>query len=387
MLNTCGRKDTKVVFLFPSYDSKLILGECTFIMQQLPCRFCIYVSSLIIISILSACSITISPGFGKPSMHTSTAPMLRKVLPAVVNVFSEGRNVNCTAVLPNNPILRKQLGLDKNPYEKCLEQSQGSGVIIDAKKGYIVTNYHNIENAERTIVTLKDRRQILATIVGVDPETDLALLKIEADHLSELPLTNADKKLETGDFLVAIGSPFGLDHSVSFGIVSALGRSGLGLEGYEDFIQTDASINIGNSGGAIVAMNGKLVGISSAIVGANNSNTGIGFAISGSMAKAVVEQLVKYGEVKRGQIGIMIDDVMLNNKLRAIISLVLPNSPAEKAGLKTGDIVLSYNGEAIYGSNKLHNALGLARVGDTVRLKVLRNNKQLIIHVTLGIRA
>ena len=356
-------------------------------MQQLLYRLCIYVNSLIILSFLSACSITISTGFGKSGMHSSAAPMLRSVLPAVVNVFSEGKNVNCTSFLPNNPALKKQLGLDKNPNEKCLEQSQGSGVIVDAKKGYIVTNYHNIENAEKTIITLKDRRQLIAKVVGSDPETDLALLKINADHLSELPLTNADKKLETGDFLVAIGSPFGLDHSVSFGIVSALGRSGLGLEGYEDFIQTDASINVGNSGGAIVAMNGKLVGISSAIVGANNSNTGIGFAISGSMAKAVVEQLAKYGEVKRGQIGIMIDDVMLNDKLRAMISSVLPNSPAEKAGLKTGDIVLAYNGEAIYGSNKLHNALGLARVGDTVSLKILRNNKKLTIHVTLGVRA
>ncbi len=267
-----------------------------------------------------------------------------------------------------------------------MEQSQGSGVIIDAKKGLIVTNYHNVENAQRTIITLQDRRQVNAKIVGTDPETDLALLKITAKKLSALPLTNADKQLETGDFLVAIGSPFGLDHSVSFGIVSALGRSGLGLEGYEDFIQTDAAINVGNSGGAIVSMNGKLVGISSAIVGANNSNTGIGFAIPGSMAKAVVEQLAKYGEVKRGQIGIMIDDIMLDDKIRAVITTVLTDSPADKAGLKAGDIVLTYNGEAVYGSNKLHNALGLMRVGEKVTLGILRNHKHKTISVVLGMR-
>jgi len=346
-----------------------------------------YALSLIGALLLSACTINITPGFGKVSHTSSTAPMLRTVLPAVVNIFSESNNVNCSKFLPSNPAIKKQLELDKNPLEQCMEQSQGSGVIIDADKGYIVTNYHNVKNAIRTTVTLHDRRQKIAKVIGVDPETDLALLQIRAKKLSELPLNNADRELETGDFLVAIGSPYGLDHSVSFGIVSATGRSNLGLENYEDFIQTDASINVGNSGGAIVGMNGKLVGISTAIVGANNSNTGIGFAISGSMVKAVIDQLETYGSVNRGQIGVLIDDIMVDDQLRAIITSVLPNSPAYQAGLKTGDIVLRHNGAAAQGSAKLHNALGLMRVGETATLEILRGNKHKIIKVILGTRA
>lgn len=349
-------------------------------------QFFRYVLFVVIAIFLSACTITITPGFDKASHTVSTAPMLRSVLPAVVNVFSESSNVNCSAYVPSNPKIKKEFGLDKNPFEKCLEQSQGSGVIIDAAKGYVVTNYHNIEDAVRTTITLYDRRQVTAKVVGVDPETDLALLKIPAKKLSALPLNNADKKLERGDFLVAIGSPFGLDHSVSFGVVSATGRSNLGLEGYEDFIQTDAAINVGNSGGAIVAMDGKLVGISTAIVGANNSNTGIGFAISGSMVKAVVDQLAKYGAVKRGQIGIMIDDIMVDEKIRAIITAVLANSPAQQAGLKKGDIVLKLNDEPVSGATGLHNVLGLMRVGETATLEILRDNKHKIIKVVLATR-
>ena len=303
-----------------------------------------------------------------------------------MNVFSEGKGTNCTDFLPNNPEIHKQFELDKNPSEKCMEQSQGSGVIINASKGYIVTNYHNVENAARTLITLHDRRQLAAKIIGVDPETDLALLKINAKKLSELKLNNEDKKLETGDFLVAIGSPYGLDHSVSFGIVSALGRSGLGLEGYEDFIQTDASINVGNSGGAIVGMNGKLVGISTAIVGANNSNTGIGFAISGSMTKAVIDQLVKYGAVDRGQIGVVVDDVLADDELRTIVINVLENSPADKAGVRVGDVIFNHNGEPALEAKMLHNKLGLMRVGETTTLEVIRENKHKIIKIILGAR-
>ena len=326
--------------------------------------------------LLSACTISITPGWNKSGHTTSAAPMLRKVLPAVVNVFSEGDRVSCTSFLSDNPSLKHKFELDKNPSESCLSQSQGSGVIIDAKKGYIVTNYHNIQGAAKTIITLHDRRERVAQVVGFDAATDLALLKIQADKLSELALSNADKQLETGDFLVTIGSPFGLDHSVTFGIVSALGRSGLGLEGYEDFIQTDASINVGNSGGAVVAMNGKLVGISTAIVGANNSNTGIGFAITGSMVQAVVEQLAQYGEVKRGLIGIVVEDIMVDDKLRALVNDVIPNSPADKAGLRENDIILRYNGNFIKGAAKLRNALGLTRVGKITVLEVLRREAE-----------
>lgn len=346
-----------------------------------------YSISLVSLFLLASCTITITPGFGKVSHTSSTAPMLRKVLPAVVNVFSEGAGRNCTDFLPKNPSIQKKFELDKNASEKCMEQSQGSGVIVNASKGYIVTNYHNVEDAARVLVTLHDRRQVAAKIIGTDPDTDLALLKITAKKLTELKLNNEDKKLETGDFLVAIGSPYGLDHSVSFGIVSALGRSGLGLEGYEDFIQTDASINVGNSGGPIVAMNGKLIGISTAIVGANNSNTGIGFAISGSMTKAIIDQLAKYGSVNRGQIGVLIDDIMVDDQLRVVITNILKNSPADKAGLKVGDIILKHNNVPILGASKLHNALGLMRVGETTTLEILRDNQtKLVVKIVLGAR-
>jgi S1-C subfamily serine protease len=351
-------------------------------------QFMYYCMSAIVLLLFTGCTISISSGWDNKSRHTtSTAPMLRKVLPAVVNVFSEGDRVSCVNFLPDNPNLKKQLELDKNPSEACLSQSQGSGVIIDAKQGYIVTNYHNIQDAIRTIITLHDQREIVAEVVGFDAATDLALLKIQADRLSELKLSNADKQLETGDFLVTIGSPFGLDHSVTFGIVSALGRSGLGLEGYEDFIQTDASINVGNSGGAVVAMNGKLVGISTAIVGANNSNTGIGFAISGSMVKAVVKQLTQYGNIKRGLIGVVVEDIMVNNKLRALVGNVIPNSPAEIAGLKKGDIILRYNGNIVKGATKLRNALGLTRIGEKTQLEVLRrySKQQKIINISVSV--
>jgi S1-C subfamily serine protease len=347
-----------------------------------------YGMGLISLMLLSACTVTITPSWYDKSSHmTSTAPMLRKVLPAVVNVFSEGDSVSCSSFLSNNPSLKKQLELDKNPSESCLSQSQGSGVIIDAKKGYIVTNYHNIQGAAKTIITLHDRRELLAEVIGFDALTDLALLKIDADKLSELLLSDADKQLETGDFLVTIGSPFGLDHSVTFGIVSALSRSGLGLEGYEDFIQTDASINVGNSGGAVVAMNGKLVGISTAIVGANNSNTGIGFAISGSMVKAVIEQLAQYGEVKRGLIGIVVEDIMVDDKLHALVSDVIPNSPAYKSGVRKDDIILRYNNDVINGAAKLRNALGLTRVGRSISLQILRREakQQRTLNMTIRI--
>ncbi len=347
-----------------------------------------YCISLLCLVSLGSCTINISTGWGKGGHTTSVAPMLRQVLPAVVNVFSEGNRVACSAFVPNNPQLKKQFDLDKNPSEACLSQSQGSGVIINAKKGYIVTNYHNIQNTVKTIITLHDRREIQAQVIGFDTDTDLALLKISADKLSALTLSHADKQLETGDFIVTIGSPFGLDHSVTFGLVSALGRSGLGLEGYEDFIQTDASINVGNSGGALVSMQGQLVGISTAIVGANNSNTGIGFAITGSMVKAVIEQLIQYGDIKRGSIGVVVDDIMVDAKLRALISHVVPQSPADKAGLKQGDIILRHNDEYIKGAAKLRNLLGLTRVGNSVQLEVLRREAEqqtiLSISVTLA---
>ena len=214
-------------------------------------------------------------------------------------------------------------------------------MIVDAANGYVVTNYHVIKDAQQVTVTLKDRRQFQAKLVGTDPGTDIALLKIEAKNLQALRLGDSDL-LNVGDFVVAIGNPFGLGQTVTSGIVSALGRSGLDIEGYEDFIQTDASINPGNSGGALVNLKGELIGINTAIIGPSGANVGIGFAVPSVMVKAVLDQIVRFGEVRRGRLGASSEDIThdlaaslgLPSTEGAIISTVEPNSPAEKAGLK-----------------------------------------------------
>ena len=248
-------------------------------------------------------------------------------------------------------------------------------MILDAAKGYVVTNFHVIKDAEQVLVTLKDRRQFQAKLVGTDPGTDIAVLKIEAKKLQALRLGNSDL-LNVGDFVVAIGNPFGLGQTVTSGIVSALGRSGLDIEGYEDFIQTDASINPGNSGGALVNLKGELIGINSAIIGPSGANVGIGFAVPSVMVKAVVDQIVRFGEVRRGRLGASSEDITydlaaslgLASVDGAIINSVEPNSPAEKAGLKARDVVTAVNGKSIRNSIDLRNKIGLMPIGETLNL-------------------
>ena len=231
-----------------------------------------------------------------PPPGESLAPMLEKVLPAVVNIASETYVHRQRNPLMNDPFFRRFFNLPDDSQSEHKSQSLGSGVIVDAKNGYVLTNHHVIDGADKIIVTLRDQRQLTAEVVGDDKEVDLALLKIHADGLTALPLADSDH-LRVGDFVVAIGNPFGLGQTVTYGIVSALGRMGLGIEGYENFIQTDASINPGNSGGALVDMEGKLVGVNTAILGPNGGNVGIGFAIPSNMANSVVAQLVKHGKV------------------------------------------------------------------------------------------
>ena len=315
----------------------------------------------------------------------SLANMLEKATPAVVNIATEGTRRTNKQVF-NDPIFEHFFG-GKIPSERR-SRGTGSGVIIDTKKGHIVTNYHVVANAEKITVTLNDGRKLPATIVGTDPRADIAVIKVTESKLTALPLGNSDK-LRVGDFAVAIGNPYGLGQSVTSGIVSALGRTDLGIEEYEDFIQTDASINPGNSGGALVNLNGELIGINTAILGGDGGgNVGIGFAIPVNMMKNIVHQLVNYGQVERGQLGVVVHD--LDRKLAkalgakdhhgAVIAEVIYGSPADLAGLQAGDIITHINGKKIRGANDVRNKVGTMRVGTRININALR--KGIVKNVT-----
>jgi len=308
----------------------------------------------------------------------SLAPMLERVTPAVVNI-SSARTQTVNNPLFNDPFFRHFFNI---PQQKI--QSRGSGVVIDASKGLVVTNHHVVDEADKIVVLLRDGRKFNAQVVGTDPETDIALLKIPPQRLTDLPVADSDS-LRVGDFVVAIGNPFGLGQTVTSGIVSALGRTGLGIEGYEDFIQTDASINPGNSGGALVDLRGQLVGINTAILAPSGGNVGISFAIPTNMMTQVVQQLTEFGEVRRGVLGIRIQDLTpelakafnLKDKKGAVISEIEPGSPAAEAGLQPGDIIITVNGQSIQNSAQLRTRIGLLRIGDSVKLSVLRQGRTL----------
>ena len=257
-------------------------------------------------------------------------------------------------------------------------QGAGSGVIVDAAKGYVLTNHHVIDNARAIRVTLSDGRTLDATLVGSDQATDIAVLKVTAERLTAVPFGEPDQ-LKVGDFVIAIGNPFGIGQTVTSGIISALGRGGLNIENYENFIQTDASINPGNSGGALIDMTGRLIGINTAILGPGG-NIGIGFAVPVDIARAVMDQVVKYGDVKRGLLGVDIEDVAVDQVAKigsagALIKMVRAGSAAEKAGLVANDIVVGFNGANIRGANDLRNKVAMTRVGNSVNLTVLRNGR------------
>ena len=315
---------------------------------------------------------------GRPSL----APMLKSVTPAVVNISTRSRvNIQLNPLF-NDPFFRRFFGVPNVPPQQQERQSLGSGVIVDADKGYVLTNNHVIANADEITVTLHDKRHFEAKLVGTDPEADLAVIRIDAKDLRELAMADSST-LEVGDFVVAIGNPFGLQQTVTYGIVSALGRSGLGIEGYENFIQTDASINPGNSGGALVDLQGKLVGINTAIVGPAGGNVGIGFAIPSNMAHTIMTQLIEYGEVRRGQLGVMVQDVTpdlaeamgVKATGGAVISQVMKDSPAARAGLKVGDVIVAVDDKPVGSAAQLRNAIGMLRVGSKVRLEVVRNGR------------
>ncbi len=330
----------------------------------------------------------LSPDDEMPSL----APMLEHSKPAVVNISTKSYIRVQDNPLLNDPFFRRFFNIPDQPQQQRTKQSLGSGVIFDAKKGLVLTNNHVIHRADEITVSLTDGRSFQAEIVGTDPATDIALIRIPAVKLSALPLANSDQ-LRVGDFVVAIGNPFGLGQTVTSGIVSALGRSGLGIEGYEDFIQTDASINPGNSGGALVNLRGELVGINTAIFspGQRSGNIGIGFAIPSNMIKQITSQLIKYGEVKRAYLGVQMQDITpelakafdLDSERGAVVTSVQPGSAADEAGLKVGDIIIAINDEILISADSLRNSIGLLMVGETIKLNIIRNGKAHTLKATV----
>jgi len=317
------------------------------------------------------------------------APIVAEVTPAVVNISVITRSPMEDNPLFRDPFFRRFFNLPDKPQRR--EQAAGSGVIVDAARGYVLTNHHVIKDAEQAIVTLRDRRQFQAKLVGTDPGTDIAVLQIEAQNLSALRFGDSDQ-LSVGDYVIAIGNPFGIGQTVTSGIVSALGRTGLSPEGYEDFIQTDASINPGNSGGALVNLRGELIGINSAIIGPSGGNVGIGFAVPSAIARAVMNQIVRHGEVRRGRLGIEMADLTAEvaKKLGvaslegAVIAAVQPGSPAERAGLRDRDIVTALNGRPIRSAAELRTRLGLTPVGEEVELRIQRGGASRALRVQIA---
>lgn len=331
---------------------------------------------------------------GKPL--PSISKMLKGVNPAVVNIATFSEQQQNTNPLLNDPFFRRFFNIPEQPQPnqrpRKRQMSAGSGVIVDAKNGIIMTNYHVVKDVDEVRVSLVDGRHYIAKVRGTDPDLDIAILEIKAEKLTAVKMGQSEI-LEVGDFVVAIGNPFGLGQTVTTGIVSALDRTGLGIEGYENFIQTDASINPGNSGGALVNLRGELIGINTAIIAPAGGNVGIGFAIPLDMARASMEQILETGEVKRGQIGVGIQDISVdlqiafglkNGQQGIAISNVLDDSPADKAGIKVGDIIIAVDGRKVISSGQLRSNIGKHKVGDKIKIKVLRNGKTKTLKVAVG---
>jgi len=322
------------------------------------------------------------------------APLVDKAAPAVVSIAVQGTVQAPRNPLMDDPFFRRFFGAPPGAAEggERKVRSAGSGVIVDAKKGLILTNHHVVENADEILVTLTDGRTFDAKVIGSDEGTDIAVIELDAPKdLVEMNFADSDKA-KVGDFVLAIGNPFGLQHTVTSGIISQLGRTGINRDGYEDFIQTDAAINPGNSGGALVDMSGELVGINSAIFSQSGGNIGIGFAIPSNMARAIMEQLLEFGEVRRGLLGVSITDFTkdtaeaygMKDTDGALVQEIVPGSAAEEAGIEVGDVIVEVDGKQVTGASELRNAVGLKRSGDKVKVKVLREGKEKSFTATLS---
>lgn len=319
----------------------------------------------------------------------SLAPLVERASPAVVNI-----RVSQT-VQSNSPygdeMFRRFFGIPDSPRGPREVGSAGSGVIVDAENGFILTNHHVVDGADRIQISLYNDDTLDAEIVGSDAATDIAVLRVDSDDLIDIPIGDSES-VRVGDFVIAIGNPFGLGHTVTSGIVSALGRTGISRTGYEDFIQTDASINPGNSGGALVNMRGELVGINSAIISRSGGNVGIGFAVPTQIARSIMRQLIDYGEVRRGLLGVTIQTIdeesakALGAEVTsgALISEISPGSAAEEAGLQVDDIITRVNDEKIDNNRELANAIGLRGSGEEVEIEYIRDGRQRTVTATLG---
>ncbi len=330
--------------------------------------------------------------------HTSFAPIVKKVAPGVVKIVTTAKGPNVT--MPegfgfDDPFWRHFFGdqfgrqMPNRQFNVPRQHGLGSGVIV-TKDGYILTNNHVVDNADEVKVTLQDGREFTAKVIGRDPKSDVAVIKIDGKDLPVVPMADSDN-VQVGDVVLAIGNPFGVGQTVTTGIVSATGRGNLGIEDYEDFIQTDAAINPGNSGGALVDVEGRLIGINTAIFSRSGGNQGIGFAIPSGLARNVMDSLIKHGHVTRGYLGVMIQDVTpalakefkLKESTGALIGDVVPKGPADKAGFKNGDVVLDYNGKKVTDSRRLRLAVGETKPGTTVPVKILRDGATKTLEVTV----
>lgn len=320
----------------------------------------------------------------------SLAPLVKRVAPAVVNI-RVSQTVRSRSPYSDD-MFRRFFGLPEQPGGGTREvQSAGSGVIVDADEGYILTNHHVVDGADQIQITLLNEETLEAEVIGSDPDTDIAVLRVDPDNLVDIAIGDSDA-VEVGDFVIAIGNPFGLGHTVTSGIISALGRTGISRTGYEDFIQTDASINPGNSGGALVNMRGELVGINSAIISRTGGNVGIGFAVPSDLARSILRQILDFGEVRRGLLGVQIQTIDAESARAigaevdsgALVSSVEPGSAAEDAGIQVDDIIVGVDGERIDSGNELRNTIGLKGSGERVRIELVRDGKKRTINAKLG---
>jgi Do/DeqQ family serine protease len=326
------------------------------------------------------------PMVAQASGVPTLAPVLKKITPAVVSIAIKGHLAEVNAQ-PRKPRDSKHVEVAADHQVRAA----GSGVVTDARQGLIMTNFHVIDHADEITVTFADGREMQATLIGGDPDTDVAIIKVPAENLTAISFGDSDA-VEVGDFVLAIGNPFLIGQTVTSGIISGLHRTNVGIEQYENFIQTDAAIYPGNSGGALVNLRGDLIGINTAFIGASNSNPGMGFAIPINMARVVADRILETGDVRRGKLGITFEDsspaLVREFKLAAapatpIITKVEPGSPADRAGLKAGDVVAELAGKPVHDTPELRTRLGLLWVGDTAEFTVMRDGKPTVIRATI----